>query len=358
MKIAIIPCRSGSKRIKNKNIINFAGKPMIYWTIMAAKKSKLFDKIVVSYDYDKLPDEITSIPGVVFLKRLEGYSDDQTTVQEACIKTLEQLNVKDGIVIQLLATCPNRTAKNIKDAYNYFNANNDIDFLISSSEYLQQPAWAIDSILHRPLYPEAIKDRSQDLIPVVCPNGAIWIGKIDRLFLKGTFYGNWTKFFKIPFSEGIDIDTYEDLHMAKLLRKKDKTKTNDIKKVLWNYRNIKEKIKIEENDILLLKKEKFKNTVHKKNNESWINCTDDEIRINQKINKYKRSVQRNKKMMNKLDNILAKIKNTTSYHMVILEYYVNHGDINEIIGRYGISKSKFYMAQKDILKEIMFFLEG
>ena len=50
MKIAIIPARKGSKRIKNKNIKLFFGKPIIYWSIKAAKDSKLFDKIIVSTD--------------------------------------------------------------------------------------------------------------------------------------------------------------------------------------------------------------------------------------------------------------------------------------------------------------------
>ena len=50
MNIAIIPARSGSKRIKNKNLINFFGKPLIYYSINLAKKSGLFDKIIVSTD--------------------------------------------------------------------------------------------------------------------------------------------------------------------------------------------------------------------------------------------------------------------------------------------------------------------
>ena len=50
MKIAVILARSGSKRIPKKNIKNFKGKPMIYWPIAAAKKSKFFDRIIVSTD--------------------------------------------------------------------------------------------------------------------------------------------------------------------------------------------------------------------------------------------------------------------------------------------------------------------
>ena len=52
--LAIIPARKGSKGIKNKNFKLFNGKPLIYWTIKAAKKSKYLDKIIVSTDSKKI----------------------------------------------------------------------------------------------------------------------------------------------------------------------------------------------------------------------------------------------------------------------------------------------------------------
>ena len=54
MNIAIIPARGGSKRIPNKNIKNFKGYPLIYWSLKAAISSKLFDKIIVSTDSNKI----------------------------------------------------------------------------------------------------------------------------------------------------------------------------------------------------------------------------------------------------------------------------------------------------------------
>ena len=54
MTICIIPARSGSKRIKNKNIFLFEGKPIIYYAITAAKKSNLFKRIIVSTDSKKI----------------------------------------------------------------------------------------------------------------------------------------------------------------------------------------------------------------------------------------------------------------------------------------------------------------
>ena len=52
--LAIIPARGGSKSIKNKNIANLLGKPLIYHSIMTAKESKLIQKIVVSTDSNKI----------------------------------------------------------------------------------------------------------------------------------------------------------------------------------------------------------------------------------------------------------------------------------------------------------------
>ena len=54
MNICLIPARSGSKRIKNKNIKNFFGKPIISYAIKTAINSKLFDKIFVSTDSEKI----------------------------------------------------------------------------------------------------------------------------------------------------------------------------------------------------------------------------------------------------------------------------------------------------------------
>ena len=64
MKVAIIPARGGSKRIPNKNIRVFAGKPMIVWSIEAAQKSAIFDQVLVSTDSEAIacPFWLTRVP--------------------------------------------------------------------------------------------------------------------------------------------------------------------------------------------------------------------------------------------------------------------------------------------------------
>ena len=68
MTICIIPARKNSKRIKNKNIINFYGKPIIYYAIKIAKKSKLFSRIVVSTDCVKIAK--IAILKIILIKKI------------------------------------------------------------------------------------------------------------------------------------------------------------------------------------------------------------------------------------------------------------------------------------------------
>ena len=77
MNIAIIPARAGSKGIKDKNLINFAGKPLIYWTIRAAKMSKYIDGIYVSTDSLEIK-KISESFGVKVLDRPKHLSEDNS----------------------------------------------------------------------------------------------------------------------------------------------------------------------------------------------------------------------------------------------------------------------------------------
>lgn len=220
MIIAVIPARGGSKRIPHKNIIDFCGKPMIGWTIEAAVKTKKFDKIYVSTDDKEISDVCRNYP--IDVLRRNGYSDDHTTVQQATIKTLKQIEQEKGqtfdTVVQLMATCPLRTAEDILNALYNYNITKS-QFQLSACEYdFLNPWWALrldENNKPRPLYPEALKTRSQDLPKLYCPVGAVWIADVKELFKQQTFYGKDYDIFPIDFKHAIDIDTYDDLETAK-----------------------------------------------------------------------------------------------------------------------------------------------
>lgn len=221
--IAVIPARGGSKRIPKKNIIDFMGKPIIGWTIEAAKKSKIFDRIILSTD----SEEIASVGreyglDVPFLR--SDKSDDISPVTEATIIAVEQAesyyNEKYDIVVQLMANAPLRNEVDIINHFNFF-MDNDLDFQISSFKFgWMNPWWAFKQNHNGTpewMLKEGVNKRSQDLEDLFCPTGVIWIAKVNKLMKSNSFYGLGYRFCEIDWKHAVDIDNYEDLEFAKAL---------------------------------------------------------------------------------------------------------------------------------------------
>lgn len=220
--VAVIPARGGSKRIPRKNIVSFAGQPLIEWTIQAALDTGCFDRVIVSTD----DEEIASVAlaggaEVPFLRH--HAADDQTPVSDATIATIEQCEHHFGeeysVVVQLFAVCPLRTADQILAALEFFRERK-VDFLISAFQYqLSNPWWActIDSSSQPTRIFEDSYVRSQDLPDLYCPSGAIWIAGVDALKRSGSFYGPGHVYWPMPWQAAVDIDTWEDLRLAETL---------------------------------------------------------------------------------------------------------------------------------------------
>ncbi|MEX1189854.1 MAG: acylneuraminate cytidylyltransferase family protein [Bacteroidia bacterium] len=219
--IAIIPARGGSKRIPRKNIIPFMGKPLIAWTIEAAQKAGIFDRIIVSTDDPEIA-EISVQLGAEVPQLRDLAADDHAPVSEATLHTLNQLESAGDsfdVVVQLFAVCPLRTSATILDAFNHFNKEN-LDFLISCYKYTwMNPWWAVTLDKHqKPSWVfDNTKKRSQDLPELYSPTGAIWIAKVKSLQLSKNFYGPEHIFWEMDWKQSVDIDNYEDLDLAEAL---------------------------------------------------------------------------------------------------------------------------------------------
>jgi len=219
--IAIIPARGGSKRIPDKNIIDFFNKPLIAYTIEAAKKVNIFQRIFISTDSQKIAN-ISKDFGLDIPFLRDKNFDDDFSVHEATLTAINQVenywNEKYDIVVQLMPNCPIRNENQIKESFNNFIAENNT-FQISIFKFgWMNPWWAIKIInKDKPerLFPDAFKMRSQDLDDLYCPSGAIWIAKIDKLKEHRTFYGPGFRTYPINWKYAVDIDDYEDLEMAK-----------------------------------------------------------------------------------------------------------------------------------------------
>jgi CMP-N-acetylneuraminic acid synthetase len=196
--IALIPARGGSS-LKGKNIRDFRGKPLIRWTIDAAKESEVFDRIVVSSD----SDAILSVCGdVETIKRYPELALDTTPMDAVILDFIQQ---PSDLIMLLQPTSPLRTADDIRQAKQAFKGDVLISVCRLPSEYLKAYI-EIDGRL-RPIY-YSKTDRRQDLPPLYMPNGAIYLFKA-KAFLKNNSIPK-TNITPFIMKESLDVDTEAD----------------------------------------------------------------------------------------------------------------------------------------------------
>ena len=221
--IAIIPARGGSRRIPRKNIAEFMGKPLIAWSIDAARQSGCFEQVLVSTDDPEIAEVAKAFGAVVPFLRQET-ADDHSPASLATLEALDQYAAWHGraakLVTQLLPTCPLRTADHVRDSFAAFQSGS-AKFLLSCTDYgPTNPWWAVAIAKDgtpRPLFPEAMTKRSQDLETIYCPSGAIWIAEVAALQASRSFYGPGHRFWPMDWRAAVDIDTPEDLALARAL---------------------------------------------------------------------------------------------------------------------------------------------
>ena len=221
--LAVIPARGGSKRIPQKNLKEFRGKPMIAYTIEAARESGVFSRIVVSTDSPEISDVAREYGAEVPYLRVPELAGDKTPVSLATLDALEKVDPggkQYTLVSQLMANCPLRTGDDIRKSLSNF-LENGADAQISVTRFgWQNPWWAfrLDGQERlSPLFTEKQKERSQDLESLFCPSGAIWWIKSESLIRERTFHVEGRTGWVIPWYRGVDIDDEDDWALAEAL---------------------------------------------------------------------------------------------------------------------------------------------
>lgn len=222
--LALIPARGGSKGIKDKNIISLAGKPLIAYSIEAAKKSKYIDSIVVTTDSEKIA-EVAKRYGarVPFLRPAELAADTSKTIDAVlhAIKTLKSMGENYDTLVLLQPTQPLRTTDDIGKAIELYYESGE-NGLVSISSVDDSPLLirSIDEdgkLIN--LLSQNSTCRRQDMPNYYKVNGCIYINKIDEINENTSFNDN-----KVPFimdkEHSIDIDELSDLWMAECYLKK------------------------------------------------------------------------------------------------------------------------------------------
>jgi CMP-N-acetylneuraminic acid synthetase len=221
-RIAIILARGGSKRLPRKNLIDFGGKPLLEWSVAAALESNEFDKVLVSTDDEEIAQIAINCGADVPFLRLEAADDITPSSEATCVALLqaeEYWQTKFDIVAQLMANCPLRTAQDVRNSISAFDLNTAPSQISCFRFGWMNPWWSVrlqhdGKPLH--LFPEALKTRSQDLPPLYCPTGALWIAERNALIGSRNFYMEGHCFEPIDWLSAVDIDDQDDLLMAKI----------------------------------------------------------------------------------------------------------------------------------------------
>jgi len=218
--VALIPARSGSVGLKNKNIKIFNGKPLIYYAIKSAKQSKLINDVIVSSDSEKILN-ISKKYGATTLLRPKKYATPKSTDLDVIKNLVENLKKKIDILVFLRPTNPFRTGKDIDSCINKI-FEGDFSSIRSVSNCIYPPYWlkTIKKKYLRDLYPKKLSERRrQDLPEVFMANGAIEvIGSKVLSKLKNRF-GNKVGYYHMPNICAYDIDDYVDFRISEYLFK-------------------------------------------------------------------------------------------------------------------------------------------
>lgn len=228
--IAVIPARGGSKRLPGKNLLQIAGKPLIAWTIEAAKECSLFDRIIVSTDSEEIAEIAKSFGAEIPFLRPVKLAGDQTTTIDVLIHLLENLSSQNTVpfthLTLLQPTSPLRTSEDISEALAFLEKKN-ADAVISVCKTEHSPLWSNTlpgNLSLEKFIPEKIqKTQSQNLPEYYRLNGALYICEIKKLleekslYLKSNCYG-----YIMSRKNSIDIDDQVDFDLANIYLKRSK----------------------------------------------------------------------------------------------------------------------------------------
>jgi len=221
--LAIIPARAGSKRIPNKNIIELVGKPLIYYSINAAKNSKYITRIIVSTDGEEIARISKTFGAEVLMRPDELATDTAKTLpvlQHVVNYLREKENYYPDMVVLLQPDSPLKTSNDIDKVIEKI-LTGDYDSTVSVCENNHAPEWLLvqegdESKFYFGDIPVNI--RKQDLKKTYFINGLVYVIKTDQL-MKNEHYVLGGKIGMVILGKlhSFEIDDYDDLEIVKAL---------------------------------------------------------------------------------------------------------------------------------------------
>ncbi len=220
--ICSICARGGSKGVPNKNMRMINGYPLIYFTIKQAIDSKIFDKIVISTDDDKIIEYCKNFPIDYSIKRIKSLSNSKANkvdvIRDLLLKSEKFFNSKFDIIIDLDVTSPLRDIKDIKNALSKFIAKRS-SVLLSCCNSRKNPYYNIVEMKNKQI--KVAKNnlkkiiRRQDAPQTFDLNASIYIWRRNILLKSNNLFHHDSSLYVMDQKKSMDIDTHEDFDYVK-----------------------------------------------------------------------------------------------------------------------------------------------
>lgn len=222
--LSLIPARAGSKGVPNKNIVAVAGRPLIAWSIQAARSSGHAPRVVVSTDSAEFARVCRSHGAEVPFLRPAELAQDHVPSLDPVLHALDWFEENQGYhadyVLLLQPTSPLRTGADI-DAAIDLALSKRADAVVSVTPVACHPYWTrkIDSEgrLEEFIHPQVADGRRQDLPKVFGFNGAIYLIRPKVLRRERTWYPEDTYAYVMPTERSLDVDTPWDVTLADMI---------------------------------------------------------------------------------------------------------------------------------------------
>ena len=217
---SIIPARGGSKGIRNKNIIDFCGKPLIAWTVEQCLSSKYVSHVWVTSNSQEILD-VAEKYGAKTIRRPDDISGDLASSESAWMHAIEviQKYTEVDLVLAPQVTSPLREVKDIDNAIELFQKEKyDSMFSASMAEDLffwEESSTGVDSVN----YDYKNRKRRQDFKEQIIENGSFYLFKPEVIQSNDNRFGGKVGFSKMEFWKMFEIDNAEDLRMCSALMK-------------------------------------------------------------------------------------------------------------------------------------------
>lgn len=215
--LAIIPARSGSKRIKDKNIKDFCGTPLLKTAIEKALSSGLFETVHVSTDSKKYAELATSWGADVSFLRSEKTADDFATTMDVLKETIDAFETQGKIfenICCLYATSAFTRIQHLTESFDVLKSGHDSVYTVAEFDFPIQRAFRINNSKIEFAEPKHSNSRSQDLEKMVHDAGQFYWMTNRTIKNCTSVMTNNTSFYEINRIYCQDIDTPEDWDVA------------------------------------------------------------------------------------------------------------------------------------------------